>query len=282
MTTRIGNRWAELRRQNGKALIPFLMAGDPDIPASIEVVLALAQAGADIIELGVPFSEPIADGPVVQRAGERALKKGAYLPAILEMVRTIRRQSEVPLLLFSYLNPVLRYGLERFAADAVASGADGALITDLSVEEAAPFVAEMRRHGLDTVFLAAPTSTDERLKRVAELSTGFVYAITRMGVTGAREQLSDAITPLVRRLRACTSLPIAAGFGISRPEHLTELSPLVDGVVVGSALVRCLEEHIENPAPHVAELARQLREGFSLQESGVRSQKSEVRSQKPE
>jgi tryptophan synthase alpha chain len=265
VTTRIGSRWEELRRQNGKALVPFLMAGDPDIPTSIEVVLGLARAGADIIELGIPFSEPIADGPVVQRAGERALQKGAYLPAILEMVRAIRRHSEVPLLLFSYLNPVLRYGLERFAADAVASGADGALITDLSVEEAAPFVAEMRRHGLDTVFLAAPTSTDGRLKRVAELSTGFVYAITRMGVTGAREQLSDAIAPLVQRLRACTSLPIAAGFGISRPEHLAELAPLVDGVVIGSALVRCLEEHIENPAPHVAELARWLRHGFDVQ-----------------
>ncbi len=275
MSTRIGHRWAELRRQNAKALIPFLMAGDPDIPTSVEVVLALAQAGSDIIELGVPFSEPIADGPVVQRAGELALQKGAYLPAILDMVREIRRRSEVPLLLFSYLNPVLRYGLERFAADAVAAGADGALITDLSVEEAAPFVAEMRRRGLDTVFLAAPTSTDERLRRVAELSTGFVYAITRMGVTGAREQLSDAIAPLVKRLRACTPLPIAAGFGISRPEHLAELAPLVDGVVVGSALVRCLEEHIENPAPHVAEMARWLREGFEAKESEVRNQKSE-------
>ena len=272
MPTRIGQRWAELRQQNGKALIPFRMAGDPDIPKSIEVVLALARAGSDIIELGVPFSEPIADGPVVQRSGERALQKGAYLPAILEMVRQIRRDSEVPLLLFSYMNPILRYGLERFASDAVASGADGALITDLSVEEAAPYVAVMRRHGLDTVFLAAPTSTDERLQRVAELSTGFVYAITRMGVTGAREQLSDAITPLVRRLRACTSLPIAAGFGISRPEHLTELAPLVDGVVVGSALVRCLEEHIQDPAPHVAEMARWLREGFRAQKEAAPKQ----------
>src|SRR3990170_3210684 len=178
MPTRIGQRWAELRQQNGKALIPFLMAGDPDIPRSIEVVLALAGAGADIIELGVPFSEPIADGPVVQRSGERALKKGAYLPAILEMVRQIRRESQVPLLLFSYLNPILRYGLERFASDAVSSGADGALITDLSVEEAGPFVAEMRRQGLDTVFLAAPTSTDERLQRIAEFSPGFVYAVS--------------------------------------------------------------------------------------------------------
>jgi tryptophan synthase alpha chain len=263
MTTRITQRWQQLRKENAKALIPFIMAGDPDIPRSIEVVLALAEAGADIIELGVPFSEPIADGPVVQRAGERALRQGAYLPAILDMVREIRHRSQVPLLLFSYLNPILRYGLERFAADAIAAGADGALITDLSVEEAEPFVAGMRRHGLDTVFLAAPTSTDERLRRVAELSTGFVYAITRMGVTGAREQLSDAIAPLVRRLRASTDLPIAAGFGISRPEHLAALAPLVDGVVVGSALVRCLEEHADNPAPRVAEMARWLREGFS-------------------
>src|SRR3990167_8683531 len=216
MATRIGQRWAELRQQNGKALIPFLMAGDPDIPKSIEVVLALARAGSDIIELGVPFSEPIADGPVVQRSGERALQKGAYIPAILEMVRQIRRDSEVPLLLFSYMNPILRYGLERFAADAVSSGADGALITDLSVEEAAPYVAVMRRHGLDTVFLAAPTSTDERLKRVAELSTGFVYEITRTGVTGTRETLSTSIRPLLKRLRSLTRLPVAAGFGISR------------------------------------------------------------------
>ena len=262
MTTRIGQRWDQLRKQKAKALIPFIMAGDPDVPRSIEVTIALAEAGSDIIELGIPFSEPIADGPVVQRAGERALRKGACLPAILDMVREVRRHSSVPLLLFSYLNPILRCGLERFAAEAVAAGADGALVTDLSVEEAEPFVAAMHRHGLDTVFLSAPTSTDERLRRVAELSTGFVYAITRMGVTGAREQLSDAIAPLVERLRACTELPIAAGFGISRPEHLAVLAPLVDGVVVGSALVRCLEEHSHNPAPRVAEMARWLREGF--------------------
>lgn len=262
MPTRIGDCWSRLRSRREKALIAFVMAGDPDIPRSTEIVLSLAQAGVDIIELGVPFSEPIADGPVIQRSGERALRQGAYLPAILQMVREIRRESQVPLILFSYLNPVLRYGLERFAADAISSGADGALITDLSVEEAAPFVAEMRRQGLDTIFLAAPTSTDERLKRVAELSTGFVYAISRTGVTGARKQLSSSLAPLVRRLRTVTSLPIAAGFGISRPEHLRELAPLVDGVVVGSAFVRCLEEHPENPAPHVADLARRLREGF--------------------
>ena len=260
--TRIGKCWNELRGRNDKALIAFIMAGDPDLRTSGEIVIALAEAGVDIVELGVPFSEPIADGPVIQRSGERALRQGAYLPAILDLVREIRRKSEVPLVLFSYLNPVLKYGFERFATDAVSAGADGALITDLSVEEAGPFVEEMRRKGLDTVFLAAPTSTDERLKRVAELSTGFVYAISRTGVTGTRDQLSSSVAPLVKRLRAVTSLPIAAGFGISRPEHLRELAPVVDGVVVGSALVRCLEEHKENPSPHMAQFARSLREGF--------------------
>lgn len=263
MRTRIGQRWAQLRDRGDKALIAFVMAGDPDLTKSLEVVLALAKAGVDIVELGIPFSEPIADGPVIQRAGDRAIRKGAYLPAILDLARQIRRQSEVPLVLFSYLNPILRYGFERFAADAVASGADGALITDLSVEEAGPYVAEMRRAGLDTVFLAAPTSTAERLQRVVELSTGFVYAVSRTGTTGAQEKLSASIAPLLRRLRAITSLPLAAGFGISRPEHLAELAPLADGVVVGSALVRCLEEHIINPAPHVAQFARWLRQGFA-------------------
>ena len=262
MPTRIGRCWSELRKRNDKALIAFIMGGDPDLRTSGEIVVALAEAGVDMVELGVPFSEPIADGPVIQRSGERALRHRAYLPAILDLVREIRRKSQVPLLLMSYLNPVLKYGFERFAADAVGSGVDGALITDLSVEEAGPFVGEMRRKGLDTVFLAAPTSTDERMKRVAELSTGFVYALSRTGVTGTRDQLSSSVAPLVKRLRAVTTLPIAAGFGISRPEHLRELAPVVDGVIVGSALVRCLEEHADNPAPHIAEFARSLRAGF--------------------
>ena len=263
MSTRIGKRWKELQERGEKALIPFVMGGDPDLPKSAAIVLALAEAGADIIELGVPFSEPIADGLVIQRSGGRALRSGVTLTAILELVRQIRRQSQVPLLLMGYLNPILHYGFERFAADAVASGADGALITDLSVEEAGPFVAEMRRAGLDTVFLAAPTSTDERLQRIAEFSTGFVYAVSRTGTTGAQETVSSALAPLLARLRAVTSLPVAAGFGISRPEHLAELAPLADGVVVGSALVRTIEEHLDDPAPHAARFLRQLRQGFS-------------------
>jgi tryptophan synthase alpha chain len=265
MSTRIGKRWKQLQERGEKALIPFVMGGDPDLAKSASIVLALAEAGADIVELGVPFSEPIADGLVIQRSGARALRSGATLTAILELVRQVRRQSQVPLLLFSYLNPILHYGFERFAADAVASGADGALITDLSVEEAGPFVAEMRRAGLDTVFLAAPTSTDERLQRVAEFSTGFVYAVSRTGTTGTQEKVSSALAPLLARLRAVTALPIAAGFGISRPEHLAELAPLADGVVVGSALVRIIEEHLDDPAPHAAAFLRHLRQGFSQQ-----------------
>jgi len=265
MVTRIEQRWAQLRSQKEKALIAFVMAGDPDLPKSGEIVLALAAAGADIVELGIPFSEPILDGPVIQRAGERAVRKGAFVPAILDLVKDIRRQSEVPLLLFSYLNPILRYGVGRFAADAVTSGADGVLVTDLSVEEAGPYVATMRLAGLDTVFLAAPTSTDERLRRIVELSTGFVYAISRVGTTGSRDTLSSAVAPLLSRLRQITSLPLAAGVGISRPEHLAALAPLADGVVVGSALVRCIEEHPGDPAPHVAALVRSLRQGFAVQ-----------------
>ena len=266
MVTRIQKRWKTLLDRGEKALVAFVVAGDPDLPKSTEIVLALAEAGVDIVELGVPFSEPIADGPVIQRSGDRALRQGAYLPAILDLVKQIRRQSEVPLILMTYLNPILRYGLERFAADAVAGGTDGVLVTDLSVEEAGPYVSVMRQAGLDTIFLAAPTSTDERLKRVVEYSTGFVYAVSRAGTTGAKDTLSSAIGPLLTRLRGLTSLPIAAGFGISRPEHLAALAPLADGVVVGSALVRVIEEHPDNPAPHAAAFARWLREGFKTSE----------------
>jgi tryptophan synthase alpha chain len=264
MTTRIQKRWSDLRADGRKALIPFVMAGDPDMKRSLEVVLAMADAGADIVELGVPFSEPVADGEVIQRAGGRALASGAYLPAILDLVKHIRQRSQVPLLIMSYLNPILRYGFQRFAADAVAAGADGALITDLSVEEAGPYIEEMRQRDFDTVFLASPTSTEERLRRVVEYSTGFVYAVSRTGITGTQASLSNTIVPLLEKLRKLTTTPIAAGFGISKPEHLAALAPHADGVIVGSALVRCLEEHMDDPAPHVAELIRHLRTGFPI------------------
>jgi tryptophan synthase alpha chain len=237
--TRIGC----LFQQRRKALIGYLTAGDPTPARTPALVEALVRGGADLIELGVPFSDPIADGPVNQRAAERALKSGTSLETILEITRQIRAKSEVPLLLFTYLNPVLRYGLDRLGRDAAAAGIDGCLLTDASVEEAESYVAAMHAHGLDSVFLAAPTSTDRRLQLVARYSTGFVYLVSRTGVTGEQASLSDAVTPLIQRVRAVTDLPLAVGFGISKPEHVSALAPQVEAVVVGSAIVRLIEKN---------------------------------------
>src|SRR5579872_4610761 len=214
--TRIGRMFENLKRQGRKGFIAYLTAGDPSPDLTPGLVEALVRGGADLIELGVPFSDPIADGPVIQRAGERALKAGTSLKVVLEIAAQIRKTSQVPLLLFTYLNPVMRYGLDRLAQDAAAAGIDGCLLTDASVEEAHDYVGAMHRHGLDTVFLAAPTSTERRLQLVARYSTGFVYLVSRTGVTGERETLSDAVAPLIRSVRAVTKLPLAVGFGISQ------------------------------------------------------------------
>ena len=246
--TRIGQLFDRLRASGDRALIAYLTAGDPSPAATPALVEALEAGGADLIELGVPFSDPIADGPVIQRASERALRAGVSLRTVLDLVLQIRRRSQIPLVIFSYLNPIVRYGFSKFAADFAAAGADGALLTDLSVEEAGPFVAEMRKQNLDTVFLAAPTSTERRLALVAQYSTGFVYLVSRTGVTGEQSALSSQVAPLIQRMRAVASLPLAVGFGISRPEHLAELAPLADGVVVGSAFMRLIGEHGKDPA----------------------------------
>jgi len=205
-------------------------------------VAALERGGVDLIELGVPFSDPVADGPVIQRASERALKAGTTLRGVLEVAEQIRGRSQIPILLFSYLNPVLRFGFARLAEEAAKRGIDGCLLTDLSVEEAEDYVATMARCGLDTVFLAAPTSTDRRLQLVSRYSSGFIYLVSRTGVTGERDRLSEAARTLVERVRAITSLPLALGFGISKPEHVAEAGTLVDAVVVGSAFVRIIEQ----------------------------------------
>ena len=219
----------------------YLTAGDPTPDATPGLVAALERGGADLIELGVPFSDPIADGPVIQLAGDRAIKAGTTLKRVLAMAAEIRKTSQVPLLLFTYLNPALRYGFERLAADAVAAGIDGCLLTDVSVEEAGDYVSVMRAAGLDTVFLAAPTSTEARLALVAKYSSGFVYLVSRTGITGEQTSLSSAAMPLVERMRKHTSLPLAMGFGISTPAHVAELKGKVDAVVVGSAVVRQIE-----------------------------------------
>ena len=262
--TRIGRLFDCLKRENRKGFIAYLTAGDPTPDHTPGLVEALVRGGADLIELGVPFSDPIADGPVIQRAGERALKAGTTLASVLEIARKIRETSEVPLLLFTYLNPVLRYGLDRLGADAAAAGIDGCLLTDASVEEAESYVAAMHRHGLDTVFLAAPTSTARRIELVARYSTGFVYLVSRTGVTGERESLSASVAPLIQAVRAATDLPLAVGFGVSKPEHVAELGSQVEAVVVGSAFVRLIEQNAESAALEIQleSFTRELKRGF--------------------
>jgi tryptophan synthase alpha chain len=243
--TRIGERFARRRSEGHPAFVAFLTAGDPSIERTVEAALSLDAAGADVLELGVPFSDPLADGPVIQRASERALGRGVTLRHVLEAVRAIRKASELPLLLFSYFNPLLQHGLDRLAGEAKESGVDGVLVTDLPPEEAGEWIAHARKADLDTVFLASPTSPEERLSKVADASRGFVYAVSRTGVTGERQSLSADAKPLVERLRARTDVPVALGFGLSTPEQVREAAAVADGVVVGSALVRFLEEHPE-------------------------------------
>lgn len=239
---RISRKFAEARAAGRPALITYLTAGDPRPERTPSLALALERGGADILELGVPFSDPIADGPVIQEASERALKAGTTVARVLETAAEIRRASGMAMVLFSYLNPLLRYGFERLCRDARQAGIDGVLVTDLSVEEAEEPVEAMRRYGLDRIFLAAPTSTDRRLDLVARYSSGFVYVVSRTGVTGARETVSGGVAELVRRLRARTAVPLAVGFGISKREHVEEVGRYADGAVVGSAVMRLVND----------------------------------------
>jgi len=241
------------------ALVVYVTCGDPDLATTREIVLAAIEAGAHVIELGVPFSDPVADGPVIQRASERALKHGTSLGQVLKLAAEIREQAQsTGLIVFSYLNPILRMGLEKFCRVTRHAGLDGALLTDLPVEEAGQYLREMRQTDLATIFLAAPTSTDERLKRVAEASTGFVYAVSRTGVTGARQQLADDAKTLVRRLRKYTKLPVAVGFGISTAEQFAEVGEFADAAVVGSAIVETIERNRGREAAAVGEFVGKL------------------------
>ena len=241
--TSITARFNDLKKRGQKGLVAYLTAGDPSPARTASLVLALERGGADVIELGVPFSDPIADGPVIQRASERALAAGMTLPRTLEVAAEIRKQSDIPIVLFTYLNPVLRYGFEALAQAAKNSGVDGVLLIDLSVEEADRHLGALREQKLDTVFLAAPTSSDRRLELVAKYSSGFVYLVSRAGVTGERDTLSAQARPLVERMRKLTALPLALGFGISTPQQAAETAQLADAVVVGSAFVRLIEQH---------------------------------------
>ena len=264
-STRISKRFAELRASGELGIVAYITAGDPSLDATHKFVLALAEAGADVIELGVPFSDPLADGPTIQRASERALRAGATLKGVLDLVRRIRESSQVPLVLFTYFNPVLQMGLEKFAAAAAQAGADGVLVTDLTPEESEDYRRILHAQNLDTIFLAAPTSTDERLQKISAASSGFLYVISRTGVTGAKDALPDDLPGLLRRVRNFTQLPIAVGFGISLPGHVSVLGGLADAAVVGSALVSEIEQasSVDAAATALRDRIRALKEAAS-------------------
>ncbi len=241
MMTRIGKRFGELAQQGEGALIVFTVAGHPDRKMSAELLVTIAEAGADIIELGVPFSDPLADGPVIQAASQRALSEGITPTGVLEMAAEFRKKQDVPLVLMTCYNPIWQYGQEQFSRECAKAGVDGVIVTDLPPEEADEWVGAARAVELDTIFLLAPNSTDARVKKVVDLASGFVYCVSRMGVTGAQAELPEDLAELVSRIRRKTAKPIAVGFGVSRPEHVAEVCRVANGAVVGSALVSLID-----------------------------------------
>ena len=239
--SRISEVFAELKSKRRGGFIPFITAGDPDLSATEQLLGELAEAGADIIEVGVPFSDPVADGPVIQRASERALARGTNLKNVLECIAAAKRQTDVPIVLFSYYNPLLQFGLEQLATAASLAGVDAVLVTDLIPEEAGTWTPLLAANKLDPIFLVAPTTSDDRLRLIAQQARGFVYAISRTGVTGARENINENAESLVRRIRGVTPLPVAVGFGVSTPAQVHEVWRFADAAVVGSAIVSEIE-----------------------------------------
>ncbi|HEU4870829.1 MAG TPA: tryptophan synthase subunit alpha [Pyrinomonadaceae bacterium] len=257
---RIEDAFTKLRQEGKKGFIPFITAGDPDLARTEQLLITLANSGATLIELGVPFSDPMADGPVIQRASERALKNKFGLQEILDVTSRVRKQIDTPIILFSYYNPLLQFGLKRIAEAAKEAGLDGVLVTDLTPEESGEFEAELRAQGLDMIFLVAPTSTDERLHLVAQHASGFIYAVSRAGVTGARATISAEAEKLVTRMRRFSELPIAVGFGISNTDQVKDVQRYADAVVVGSAIVAEMERLVESPdlVERIAEFSTRL------------------------
>jgi tryptophan synthase alpha chain len=240
--TRLADTFTRLRAGKRPGLVTYTTAGDPDLPRSAEILKALDRAGADVLEVGVPFSDPLADGPVIQRATERAIAAGGNLRASLAMIAKVRAEIAAPIVIFSYANPMLRLGLDTFAGRAAEAGVDGVLALDLPIEEAGEFRETLAKVGIDTIFLLSPTTTDARIKTAAALGSGFLYGISRLGVTGARAQVADGARAMVQRIRAHTVMPIALGFGISSPEQVAEVGEYADAAVVGSALVSVIAE----------------------------------------
>src|SRR5215831_3150161 len=251
MPSRLTATFEALREAQRPGLVTYTTAGDPDIARSAEILRALDRAGADVLEVGVPFSDPMADGPVIQRATERAIAAGANLRVTLDIIRQVRKDVNAAIVVFSYANPLLRMGHSEFARQAADAGVDGVLALDLPIEEAGEFQRTMDASGLDTIFLLSPTTTDERIQKAAKLGRGFLYGSSRLGVTGARDQVSAGAEAMVKRIRRFTSMPIALGFGISRPEHVAQVGEFADAAVVGSALVSLIAK--ESGSPHLVE-----------------------------
>ena len=260
-TSEIGSR---LRFRRSPGFVAYVTCGDPDLDATREIVLAAIGAGADVIELGVPFSDPVADGPVIQRASERALANGTSLQDVLQLAADLRKQTDAGLVVFSYLNPVLNMGLERFCAAAADSGVDGVLLTDMTLEEADEYRRHMQEYKLAPIFLAAPTSPDERLRKIARACSGFIYAVSRTGVTGAQKEMGNDGRDLVRRIRKYTDLPIAIGFGTSNAQQFSQAGEFADAVVVGSAIVQTIEQNPRRAPQAVAELISSFLNGSSV------------------
>ena len=264
-TSRIDAAFEQLRAKGERALVAYLMAGDPSLAETERLVVEAERRGADLIELGVPFSDPLADGPVIQRADVRALAAGASLPRVLEMVAALRARVRIPLVLMTYYNPILAFGLKGFARTAVEAGADGVIVPDLPHEEAEPLRAEAEPAGLDMIHMVAPTSTPARVKAIARLSRGFIYVVSLTGVTGARRELPPDLDAQLRTLRLVTTKPVCVGFGVSTPEQVAVVGRLADGVAVGSAIVRTIEEHagtaalVEKVGDFIASLKAPLR-----------------------
>jgi tryptophan synthase alpha chain len=258
--SRIREKFRELKRSQRGGFIPFITAGDPDLATTERLLIELAKAEADIIELGVPFSDPVADGEVIQRASERALQNGVTVHDALMCASSARKNIDVPVVLFSYFNPLLQFGQERFAAEASQAGIDGVLVTDLIPEEAELWTQNLLRHGLDPIFLVAPTTSDKRLARIAQQTHGFIYAVSRAGVTGARDEMTRDAEALVKRVRSVSDVPVAVGFGISRAEQVRQVWRFADAAVIGSAIVREIEKLGDSPdlVKRVGDLARSL------------------------
>ena len=258
--SRIRHTFAELKRSGRGGFIPFITAGDPDLATSELLLIELATAGADIIELGVPFSDPVADGEVIQRASERALRNGVTLRDALTCVAHAKQHIEVPVVLFSYFNPLLQFGEERLASEAKNAGIDAVLVTDLIPEEAQSWTEALYQHELDPIFLVAPTTSEERLARIAHEARGFIYAVSRAGVTGARDEMTRDAETLVQRVRTVSDLPVAVGFGVSTPEQVREVWRFADAAVVGSAIVREIEKLAKSPnlVNRIGEFTRSL------------------------